>query len=75
MYAAAAIDANLGANSIVDTHHIQVHRPEALGFKDKEARKVRREAGGEACRQVEDIVAPTTIEPPGSHSDIRVEDI
>lgn len=70
-----AIDRSCNCLLQVDTHHIQIHRPEALRFKDKKARKVCRQANRKARRHITHIVTAAAIEPYRCHSNFRSKDI
>jgi hypothetical protein len=38
----------LDLTTAADTHHLQIHRPQAIGVQGPEAHKIRREAAREA---------------------------
>ena len=59
----------------IDTHHIQIHRPEALSLKDQETRKVPRQADIKALRRIAHIIPAAAIESHRCHRDLRAEDI
>ena len=63
------------ANRVLDTHHIQVHRPETFSLEDQEARKVRDKASSKTRRHITNVITTAAVESGGSYSDLRFEDI
>lgn len=59
-----------------DTHHVQVHGPQALGLEDQEAPKVCRQTSRQPRRRDAHIfAAATAAEPRGSHGNLHRQDV